>query len=137
MRSYLVSSNPSKLNFLICLVIPCKSCFESLAINNNIVVKGVQKLSSTFFGQSISMIHRVESSSKKIDRNLPVLLSFKYFSLLRLLLIIPHNIDLRQKLSVTLCLCISLEIFLQNRVVSFPRMSDSQQPETKLEIKYL
>ena len=136
MRSHLICCHSSNLNILVDWVKHCKSGFESLTINYNIIVKRIQQLSCTLLRQSVPMIHRVESSSEKIYRNLPILLSFQYCCRFRWFLIIPYNIDLRQKLSITLSLCIPLQIFLKYRIVSLPRMRDSQQSKTSFYVNY-
>ena len=76
------------------------------------------------------MVHGVKSCSEEVYWYLPMLPPLQNISFLRLLLVIPDDIDLRYQLGITLSFSISSQIFLQNRVIICPRMCHCQQSKT-------
>jgi hypothetical protein len=118
-------------------VILLKRKLEGLAIHNNVIIEGVQQLGSGLFGQSIAMIHGIESSPVKVYRYFPILFPLQNGSGLRWDLIIPNQIDLRYVLGIAFRFCVLLKIFFQDREITVSWMRHGKQPKPWLERMYL
>lgn len=70
-----VSCDGTQRRLLVDLVVASQRGLEGVAVDDNVVVEGVQQFGLTVLRESVSMVHRVEGCPVKVDGDLPVLFS--------------------------------------------------------------
>ena len=75
------------------LVVASEGIPEGVAVDDDVVVEGVEELGGALGGEVIAVIHGVEGGSEEVDWDFPERLGFENRSIFWVVLVVPHNVD--------------------------------------------